>query len=77
MPNEVKIFRISGKYVKKRQYFSFTKYVRALKIEDAMEKVLSEITSIRLFRRKIQITEKKEVKPEDCTDQYVLSLNNL
>ena len=72
--NEVKIYKISGKYVKRHQKFSFTKFVRALKEEDAMEKVLSVVTSTKILRRKITITECITVPKEECDDNYIRSL---
>ena len=75
--NEIKIYKISGKYVKKHQKFSFTKYTRATKPEDALEKILSIVTSQKLLRRKIQITENVVVKLEDCPDIYMHELSDL
>ena len=74
---DVKIFKISGSYKKKHQYFNFTKYARALKEEDALEKVLSIVTGDKILRRKIKITETSEVDAEGCPDLYIKSLANL
>ena len=74
---EIKIYRISGKYVKKHQKFAFTKFARAMNPEDALEKILSIVTSQRLLRRKINITENVVVKPEDCPDLYMKELSEL
>lgn len=75
--SEVKIYRITGKYVKKHQHFKFTKYVRALKPENALDKVLSGITSQKILRRKIQIVENVEVSLDECPDLYIHELSNL
>jgi large subunit ribosomal protein LX len=75
--SEVKIFRIKGKYVKNHQKFTFKKYVRALKMEDAMEKVISQVTSSRILRRKLVITEKKIVSLDECEDLYIKALAQL
>lgn len=74
---EVKIFKISGKYVKKHQKFSFTKFARALKEEDAMEKVYSIVTASKILRRKITITECKVVSIDECDDLYIKALANM
>ncbi len=75
--SEIKIYKISGKYKKLHQYFSFTKYTRALNPEDALDKILSVVTSQRILRRKIQITENKEIPAEECPDLYMRELANL
>ncbi len=74
---EVKIFKVSGRYVKKHQKFSFTKFARALKEEDAMEKVYSIVTASKILRRKITITECKEVPVNECDDLYIKALANM
>jgi ribosomal protein L20A (L18A) len=75
--SEVKIFKISGKFVKKWQNLQFTKYVRAMKEKDALDQVLSVVTSNGILRRKIKITELKEVTKEECKDFYIQGLSNL
>ncbi len=75
--SEVKIYKISGKYVKKHQKFSFTKFARALKEEDAMEKVYSIVTASKILRRKITITECKVVSIDECDDLYIKALANM
>ncbi|UYP44881.1 50S ribosomal protein L18Ae [Candidatus Lokiarchaeum ossiferum] len=71
---EVKIYKISGKYVMKHQKFSFTKHVRALSEDNAMEKVLSTVTASKILRRKITITECKVISAEECDDLYIKTL---
>ncbi|MHA1775354.1 MAG: 50S ribosomal protein L18Ae [Promethearchaeota archaeon] len=75
--SEVKIYKITGKYVKKFQKFKFTKYVRALTPENALDKVLGQVTSQKILRRKIKIVENKEIPLEECPDQYIQQLANL
>ncbi|MHA2036579.1 MAG: 50S ribosomal protein L18Ae [Promethearchaeota archaeon] len=53
--SEIKIYRIIGNYRKNFKKYLFRKEVRALKEEDAIEKVLSQITSIGIYRRQINI----------------------
>ncbi|MHA1338913.1 MAG: 50S ribosomal protein L18Ae [Promethearchaeota archaeon] len=74
MADEVKVFRISGEYVKDHEKYVFNKEKRALKKEHAIENVLSEISSIGILRRKIKITEVKELKKDEITDQVILQL---
>ncbi len=74
---EIQIYQISGKYVKNFQRFTFKKSVRAVSEENALDKVLSLITSTRTLRRKVTITEVITLKPEDCDDKYILALENI
>jgi large subunit ribosomal protein LX len=74
--SKVKIFKVSGRYIKNRQYFSFNKFVRALKPEHAMEIVISEITSLKIYRRKVQFEPVKEVSLEECPDTFVHALTD-
>ena len=74
---EIKTYRISGKYIKYHQRFAFTKYTRALNEENALDKILSEITSQKLLRRKIDITEITAIKLEDCPDLYIHQLSKM
>ena len=77
MTNEVKIWKISGKYIKIHQRHNFTKYVRATKKADALEKALSLITSQRVIRRKIDIPGVETVEIENCPDLYMTELAKL
>ncbi|MHA1584067.1 MAG: 50S ribosomal protein L18Ae [Promethearchaeota archaeon] len=77
MTDEIKIFKISGNYVKKHQKFNFTKYIRALTAENALDKALSIVTSQKILRRKISITENKPIKLDECPDLYVHELSKL
>ena len=75
MASEIKIFRIIGTYTKKYRKYLFRKEVRALKQEDAIEKALSQITSIGILRRQIKIKEIKEILPEECEDYLIRELS--
>ena len=75
MSAEIKIFRIVGVYYKKYKKYLFRKEVRALKKEDALEKALTQITSIGILRRQITIQEIKEITPEECEDYLIRELS--
>ena len=77
MTDEIKIYKISGKYSKQHQHFQFTKYIRALKEKDAQEIVISTISSQGVFRRKIHITESKVISLDECPDLYIHELTEL
>ncbi|QEE17456.1 hypothetical protein DSAG12_03293 [Promethearchaeum syntrophicum] len=77
MSTEIQIYKISGKYTKRFQKFQFTKFVRATSEANAIEKVLSVITSVRLLRRKITITETKIVSIDECDDLFIRSLSQI
>ncbi len=66
--SEIKIFRIIGTYNKKYKKYLFRKEVRALKEKDALEKALTQITSIGIFRRQIKIKEIKVISPDEAQD---------
>ncbi|UCD00550.1 MAG: 50S ribosomal protein L18a [Promethearchaeota archaeon] len=73
--SEIKIFRIIGDYKKNQKKYLFRKEVRALKEEDALEKVLSQITSIGIYRRQINIQEIKEIPLEESQDHLIRELS--
>ncbi len=73
--SEIKIYRIIGNYKKKFKKYLFRKEVRALKKEDALEKIISQITSIGIFRRQINIQEIKEITLEECQDYLIKELS--
>ena len=75
MSSEIKIFRIQGTYIKKHKKYLFRKEVRAMKQEDALEKTLSQITSIGLLRRQIRIQEIKEISIDECQDYLIRELS--
>lgn len=73
--SEIKIFRIIGNYKKNHKKYLFRKEVRSLKEEDALEKVLSQITSIGIYRRQINIQEIKEITLEESQDHLIRELS--
>ncbi len=75
MAAEIKIFKIVGTYYKEKKKYKFSKEVRALKEDDALEKVYTMITSIGLYRRQIKIQEIRQIKPEECKDYLIRELN--
>ena len=75
MSAEIKIFKIVGTYYKDKKKYKFSKEIRALKEADALEKALTMITSIGLYRRQIKIQEIREIKPEECEDYLIRELS--
>jgi len=73
--SEIKIYRIVGTYNKNYRKFLFRKEVRAMKEEDALEKALSQITSIGIFRRQIKIKEIREISVEETRDYLIRELS--
>ena len=71
----IKIYRIVGTYRKKHKKYLFRKEVRAMNEENALEKVLSRVTSIGILRRQINIQEIKEISLEECTDYLIRELS--
>ena len=73
--SEIKIYRIIGNYNKNHKKYLFRKEVRALKEEDALEKVISQITSIGIYRRQINIQEVKEITLDESQDYLIRELS--
>ena len=73
--SDIKIYRIIGTYNKNFKKYLFRKEVRAMKEEDALEKALSQITSIGIYRRQIKIKEIREIKVEECQDYLIRELS--
>ena len=73
--SEIKIYRIVGTYNKNYRKFLFRKEVRAMKEEDALEKALSQITSIGIYRRQIKIKEIREILAEETRDYLIRELS--
>lgn len=73
--SEVKVFRITGKIDKPNWKTNFRKEVRALKPEDAVEKIYNEIGSKHRAKRfQIKILEVKEISPEEVTNPIIKKL---
>jgi len=71
----IKIYRIVGTYIRKHKKYLFRKEVRALSEENALEKALSQVTSIGILRRQIKIQEIKVISPEECKDYLIRELS--
>ena len=71
---KVKVFRVEGEYIKDHQKFVFRKEKRAITKEDAIELVLSEITSIGIYRRQIHKLTAKELKKNEIRDPLIQQL---
>ena len=73
--SEVKIFRVIGRITKPNFKTDFEKEVRALKPEQAMEKVYMELGSKhRVKRFHIKILKVEEIKPEEAEDPIIRKL---
>lgn len=67
--SDVKIFRVSGQIAKPNWKTSFEKEVRALKSEDAVETMYTDLGSKHRAKRfQIKIETVEEIKPEDIKD---------
>jgi large subunit ribosomal protein LX len=73
--NEVKVFRVIGKIRKPNFQTEFRKEIRALKPEDAIEKVYMLLGSKhRVKRFQMTISRVEELKPEEIKDIIVKKL---
>ena len=73
--SEVKVFRVSGKIRKPNFQTEFRKEVRALKPEDAVEKVYMLLGSKhRVKRFQMTISKVEEIKPDEIKDIIVKKL---
>jgi len=73
--SEIKIFRVTGKISKPNWQTSFQKEIRALKQEEAVDRVYKEIGSKHKAKRfQIKILKVEEIKPEEVTDSTVKKL---
>lgn len=74
---EIKIYRITGNYVRNHKKYLFRKEIRALTKENALENALCQITSTGIIRRQIKIQEVKEISLEECEDYLIRELSQL
>jgi len=73
--SEIKIFRVTGKITKPNWQTNFRKEIRALRQEEAVERVYKEIGSKHRAKRfQIKILKIEELKPEEITDPAVKKL---
>jgi large subunit ribosomal protein LX len=72
---EVKVFRVTGKIKKPNFQTDFSKEVRALKPEDAVEKIYMLLGSKhRVKRFQMSISKVEEIKPEEIEDLIMKKL---
>jgi len=73
--SEIKIFRVTGKITKPNWQTNFQKEIRALKQEEALDRLYKEIGSKHRAKRfQIKILKVEEIKPEEVTDLTVKKL---
>jgi len=73
--SEVKVFRVVGKIMKPNYMTEFRKEIRALKPEEAVERVYMEIGSKhRAKRAQIKVFKVEEISAEEITDPVVKKL---
>jgi len=73
--SEIKVFRVTGKITKPNWQTSFQKEIRALRQEEAVDRVYKEIGSKHRAKRfQIKILKVEEIKPEEVTDPTVKKL---
>ena len=73
--SEVKVFRVTGEIRKPNFQTDFRKEVRALKPEDAVEKIYMELGSKhRVKRFQIKIVKVEEISPEEIESPLVKKL---
>ena len=76
MINEIKIFRIEGSIIKKNFVMPFLKDIRALKKEDAIEKIYADFGSQHRARRyNVKISSVKEISIEETKDPIIREMN--
>jgi large subunit ribosomal protein LX len=67
--SEIKIYRVTGKIAKPNWQTDFRKELRAMKQEDALDRVYKEIGSKHRAKRfQIKILKIEEIKPEEVKD---------
>jgi len=72
---KVKVFKVIGEIVKPNLQTKFRKEIRALKPEDAIEKVYKDLGSKHRAKRfQIKISEVKEIGPEEIESPLIKKL---
>ena len=72
---EVKVFRVIGKITKPNYKTDFRKEIRALKPEEAVEKIYNEIGSKHRAKRvQIKVLKVEEIGLEDVSDPTIRKL---
>ncbi len=73
--SEIKVFRVIGRITKPNFQTDFSKEIRALKPEQAVERIYKEIGSKhRVKRFQIKILKVEEIKVDEITDPTVRKL---
>lgn len=74
--SEVKVFRVEGRITKPNYNTGFRKEIRALKPEDAVERVYKEIGSKHRAKRvQIKVLKVEEISVDEITDPAVKKLS--
>ena len=74
----VKIFRVEGIVAKKNRTIPFSKEIRALKSEDAIEKVYADFGGQhRVKRVHVKITSVNEISLENIRDNTIRELSEI
>ena len=74
----VKVFRVKGTFIGKREKFPFIKEIRALKEDDAKEIVYSEIGSKHKVKRDhIRIEKIETIDPKEARSPIIRYLSGL
>ncbi|MEM2143887.1 MAG: 50S ribosomal protein L18Ae [Candidatus Jordarchaeaceae archaeon] len=74
----VKVFRVKGTFIGKREKFMFMKDIRALKEDEAKEIIYSEIGSKHKIKRDhIRIEEIETIDPKEAKDPIIRYLSGL
>ncbi len=72
----VKIFRVEGVIIKANSAMPFSKEVRALKMEDAVEKIYADLGSQhRVKRVHVKIASVNEISLEEIKDTIIRELS--
>ena len=72
---KVKVFRLNGEIRDPKMRTPFVREIRALKPEDAVEKVYAELGSRHKVKRyHIRISKIEEIKPEEATNLVIQKL---
>ena len=75
---KVKVFRVKGEVKDPKMRTPFIRELRALKPEDAVEKIYAELGSRhRVKRYHIRISTIEEIKPEEATNLVIQKLSEI
>lgn len=82
MGKEVKIFKITGFMLiaqdRLPRWMKFTKEIRAIKVEHALERLYSELGSKHKVKRaNIKVVDIVEIQPEEAKNKFIRDLEKL